>query len=175
MSFLNYLSNLKLSAKYEGKHSSCVLYAKLPATKTRLIANFHDCEVRIKDLKILDSFEGIYEGNPKCISQCLLDEAITNAVNEKAMTVKVIYPQWKETPDIPLPPYRYEMTINHYVPKDETDPYGASDWYYLKLIWFDDAPSPDQSLRDYINSITSQLDFFSITKKLTEDEKEYWS
>jgi hypothetical protein len=93
MSFLKYLSNLKLSAKYEGKHSSNVLYANFPATNTHLMANFHDCEVRIKDLKILDSFDGVYEGNPKCISQCLLDEAITNAVNEKAMTVKVIYPQ----------------------------------------------------------------------------------
>lgn len=174
MSFLNFLNNIKLSEKYEGAHPSCVLYANLPASKTRLAAKFRDCEVRIKDLKILDSFAGFSDGNSRYISLQILEDTIEEASKVKAMTVKVIYPHWSEAPEIPLPPYRYEMTINNYVPQDETIPYGASDWYYLKLIWFDDAPSPDKSLADYINSITSQLDFFSITKKLSESEKKYW-
>ena len=163
-----------LHKQYDRDHPSYVLYANVPASGTHLSVKFNDCEVRVKNLKILDSFDGVIEGDSKCISQCLLDEIITKASNEKAMTVKSIYPQWKEAPHIPLPPYRYEMTINHYVPQDETNPYGASDWYYLKLIWFDDAPSPDQSLTNYINSITSQLDFFAITQKLTESQKDYW-
>jgi hypothetical protein len=168
------LLSTNLSEKYNGEHASHVLYANLPATDNMLTAKFHDCTVNVKDLKILNSFEGILEGDPIYISENLFEAAIIEAVQSKAIVTKVIYPQWRQDFPIPLPPYRYEITIKHYVPKDETDPYGDSDWYYLRLIWFDDAPSPDQSLTDYINSITSQLDFFSITPKLTEDEKEYW-
>ena len=168
------LLSINLSEKYNGEHASHVLYANVPATDNMLTAKFHDCTVNVKDLKILNSFEGIFEGDPIYISEHILEETIKEAAEAKAIVTKVIFPQWKKDAPIPLPPYRYEITINHYVPKNETEPHGASNWYYLKLIWFDDAPSPYQSLTDYINSITSQLDFFSITPKLTEDEKEYW-
>ena len=163
-----------LPEKYNGEHVSHVLYANLPASDNMLTAKFRDCKVNVRDLKILNSFAGIFEGDPIYISEHILEETIKEAAEAKAIVTKVIFPQWKKDSPLPLPPYRYEITINHYVPKDETDPYGASDWYYLKLIWFDDAPSPDQSLTDYITSITSQLEFFSIAQKLTEDEKEYW-
>ena len=165
------MSHFILPKEYDGDREEQVIYADMPASKNRLKARFRDVEVNVADLKILNAFEGIYQGDPIYISYHVMENTVISASNTQNMTVKVIYPQWKTFESMPLAPYKYEMMIKHYEPIDDGD---DCDWYYLKLIWFDDAPAADQSLEQYINSITSQLDFFGITKKLTYSEKDYW-
>lgn len=163
-----------LPLKYSGERTDVVLYADMPSSGNVFTAHFRDAEVNVKDIKVFDSYEGVFEGDPDFISKNLLDEAIEKAASAKGLTCKVIYPQWKNT-RWPLPPYRYALMIK-LVTKSVADitTSDSFDWYYLKLVWFDDAPAENQSLSDYINSVTSQLDFFAITRKLTEDEKDYW-
>lgn len=163
--------SIQLSPEYDGDRPSQVIYANMPASNNRITACFRDAKVSVTELKILNSFEGVFEGDPVCVSQHVIDETVVTASNTRGMTVKVIYPQWKTDGSIPLAPFRYEMMIKHYEPINHGN---DEDWYYLKLIWFDDAPAADRSLEAYINSITSQLDFFAITNKLSDYEKDYW-
>ena len=65
------------------------------------------------------------------------------------------------------------MEFLHHVEKNPPYGVGNGDYYGLVLIWFDYAPAADMSLADYINSITSQFDFFKLTSKMTEEEKSY--
>lgn len=156
-----------------GGNRDMLIYANLPASSYDLSVRFKDCEVSVEKLTITNSLQGIFEGNPRCLSIWLLEWAIRSPSRQHGMSVKVIYPQWKTDSWCPLPPYRYEMELHHYTNKID-DATGDTDWYYLKLIWFDDAPVADISLADYINSITSQLDFFQLTTKMTEEEKDWY-
>lgn len=164
-----------LTDTYTGDFPDNVLYADItPSLKRRLSAQFKDCKVQVKDLRISDSYEGILEGDPNFIAERVLERAMEKASKDKLISHKVIFPKWQRDSRWPLPPCHYEMTIQHYEQIEHPEYYGQSDWYFLKLVWFDNAPAENQTLEEYVNSITSQLEFFTITRKLTEDEKEYW-
>lgn len=157
----------------EGGNRDMLIYANLPASSHDLIVRFKDCEMRVEKLTITTSLQGILEGSPRFLSIWLLEWAIRSPSRQNGMSVKVIYPRWQTDSWCPLPPFRYEMELHHYTNKID-DATGDTDWYYLKLIWFDDAPAAEMSLTDYINSITSQLDFFQLTSKMTEEEKDWY-
>lgn len=156
----------------EGRDRGMLIYANLQASSHELTARFKDCEIRVEKLLITNSLSGVLEGNPRLVSIWMVEKEIRQAPRQDGMSVKVIYPQWQTDSWCPLPPFRYEMEIHHYA--DKINATGDTDWYYLKLIWFDNAPAADISLADYINSITSQLDFFQLTSKMTEEEKDGW-
>lgn len=161
--------------RYAGSNSrsrDIIIYANMPASSGTLTAKFMSCEVRIEKISIFHSLAGALEGDLRIMSYYKFEETISQQPRQHGMSVKVIYPQWQTDSWCPLPPFRYEMEIHHYA--DKINATGDTDWYYLKLIWFDNAPAADISLADYINSITSQLDFFQLTSKMTEEEKDWW-
>lgn len=154
----------------KGGNSDMVIYARLQASSHILTAKFMTCEVRVNKMTITRSMEGVLEGNPPFISFYLFEQEIQQSPRQYGRSVKVIYPQWKDG-IIRIPPFRYEMEFLHHVEKNPPYGVGNGDYYGLVLIWFDYAPAADMSLADYINSITSQFDFFKLTSKMTEEEK----
>lgn len=159
--------------KYIGIYPEVVLYAEMPESGNHLIAQFADCAVNIENLKISNSFAGILEGNPSYISMSVFEDEAERALNDPEKDVKVLFPKWKTDSRDPLPPYRYEINMKYYVPKENPSFSHESDWYFLKLIWFGDAPSEGQSISSYINSITSQLEYLKIARLIPEEEKSW--
>lgn len=138
--------------------------------KGLITVEFADQIELVDSFKISNTFEGVFEGNLALVSKMILDREIAAASKSVNFCQKVIIPDEKQ----PLPRYRYEIVIKHYVPKKQPKYYGDSDWYFLKLIWFDFAPDPAMSLRDYICSITKPMNFFDVCEKLTEKQINYW-
>lgn len=166
--------------RYAGSNSrsrDIIIYATMPASSGTLTAKFMSCEVRIEKISISHSLTGALEGDLRIMSYYEFEETISQQPRQHGMSVKVIYPQWQQTDGPlrqPLPPLRYEMELQHYANTKNPKYAESMGWYYLKLIWFDNAPAADISLADYINSITSQLDFFQLTSEMTEEEKNWW-
>lgn len=167
--------HVELKDTYDGEQSDKVLYVDItPSAELHISARFRDCIVPIKELKVLDAYDGIYEGMPNYIAMHVLESAIEEAKRDKLMSHKVIFPKWQRDSHWPLPPYKFEMLIQHYEEVENPEYEGQMNWYFLKLVWFDNAPASNQALEEYINAITSQLSFFQITRKLTEEEKDNW-
>lgn len=166
--------------RYAGSNSrsrDIIIYANMPASSGTLTAKFMSCEVRIEKISIFHSLAGALEGDLRIMSYYKFEETISQQPRQHGMSVKVIYPRWQQTGGSlcqPLPPLRYEIELQHYANTQNSKYAGDMGWYYLKLIWFDNAPAADISLADYINSITSQLDFFQLTSEMTEEEKDWW-
>lgn len=136
----------------------------------KILVEFADSVVPIESLHINNTYEGVFEGDPAIIAKMLLRREAIKATNEVAICYKLIEPRDKSC----LPTYRYEMFIKQYVPKEHPEYDGDSDWYFLKLVWFDYAPDPTDTLNNYIGTITKTMNFYDVCKKLTEDQKEYW-
>ena len=82
----------ELPEVYYGLYPEQVIYANTPASNNRLSVKFRDCEVIVANLKLLDSYDCFFRGDPAFVSQAVLSDIVVSASNAKGMTVRVIYP-----------------------------------------------------------------------------------
>lgn len=157
----------------EIKEEECILKSTHNTrTHSILTAQFIEQSFCVKSFCISDSMEGILEGVMSVITKIVIQKEIdyVKRPQNNGMCRRFIRPNTTDD----LPKYKYQLVIEHFEHNNTPNYYGDSDWYFLTLTWFDDAPDPNQTLQDYINSITQQFEFFKLCKKMTDDQKEFW-